>query len=88
MSSLMQKLKPRRLGDGDLAIGRGVDRRRPVEQPGHECIRVLGGELVGRPMAPQAGDDDAGPVEPVPLNPGCIQVFAGLADGARGRRGL
>lgn len=38
------------LWDGDLALGRGLDRLGAVEQPDQEGVQVLGGELIGSTM--------------------------------------
>jgi hypothetical protein len=77
------------LRDGDPSVGRGFDRPGAVEQLGQKGVQVLGRELVGGAVlgALDPGHDDAGAIEPVALHPGCIEVFAGLADRERGRRG-
>jgi hypothetical protein len=61
-----------------------------IEQPIDEGVEVLGRELVGGPVVRSANprDDQAGPVEHVPLHPGRVEVFTGLADREGGGRGF
>jgi hypothetical protein len=81
---------PSRFGDVDLAGSGHLQRLGAIEQLVEEGIQVLERELVGAPVIRSADpwDDQAGPVEPVPLYARRVANLAPLAPALLARLGL
>lgn len=78
------------LGDSDLAGSGHLQVLGAVEQSIEEGVQIFGSKLVSGPVVRPAdpGDDQPRPVQPVPLDSGRVEIFAGLADRERGCGGV
>lgn len=88
----LDRAATRHLGDvrdvGPIGAG-GRGRLSSIEQSGQERIQVLRRELIGSPVAFDAGHDNAGPMQQVTLHPRRVEILTGLEDrqcGCRGRQ--